>query len=38
MSEWVHNNFWKYHALTKIPLVLIALGIGLDIIKLQGGG
>ena len=36
MNKWVHNNFWKYHALTKIPLVLITLGIVLTI-KLQGG-
>ena len=24
-SEWVHNNFWKYQAYTKLPLVLLSL-------------
>jgi hypothetical protein len=23
IDNWVHNNFWKYHAITKIPLVII---------------
>ena len=25
MSEWVHNNFWKYHAITKIPLIIMVV-------------
>jgi hypothetical protein len=25
LHEWVHNNFWKYQAITKIPLIVIVL-------------
>ena len=32
LHEWVHNNFWKYHAITKIPLLIIVLVV-LVIIK-----
>jgi len=27
LHEWVHNNFWKYQAITKIPLIVIVLAI-----------
>ena len=23
LHDWVHHNFWKYQAITKIPLVII---------------
>jgi len=23
IDNWVMNNFWKYHAITKIPLIII---------------
>ena len=23
LHEWVHNNFLKYHLMTKIPLIII---------------
>jgi len=23
--NWVHQNFWKYQAITKIPLVIISI-------------
>ena len=23
LHDWVHNNFWKYQAITKIPLIII---------------
>jgi hypothetical protein len=32
LHEWVHNNVWKYHAITKIPLLIIMLVV-LVIIK-----
>ena len=32
LHEWVHNNFWKYQAITKIPLIVIVLMV-LVIIK-----
>ena len=25
LHEWVHNNFWKYHAITKIPLIIVLI-------------
>ena len=32
LHEWVHNNFWKYQEITKIPLIVIVLVV-LVIIK-----
>ena len=32
LHEWVHNNFWKYQAIPKIPLLVIVLVV-LVIIK-----
>ena len=25
IDNWVHNNFWKYHAITKIPLIIMVV-------------
>jgi hypothetical protein len=25
LHDWVHNNFWKYQAITKIPLVVVVI-------------
>jgi len=33
LHDWVHHNFWKYQAITKIPLVIIVAivwGVMLD--------
>ena len=27
IDNWVMNNFWKYHALTKLPLIVMVLMI-----------
>ena len=32
LHEWVHNNFWKYQAITKIPLIVLMMVV-LIIIK-----
>ena len=32
LHEWVHNNFWKYQAITKIPLIVLMIVV-LIIIK-----
>ena len=31
LHEWVHNNFWKYQAITKIPLIVIVIVVFLII-------